>query len=193
VIYVRDSGAWRFGSYLSGALDRKDGERVNERSGLNLALARRYADRYRVVLIEEIVRAPLDGLLARNLLGGMAVWTPPRSEFFEASFYLGAGWAHEQLTTREPDVNYGAGLAGASLAVSLAEKSTLNLVTSYTRDLDVARNYKIGSSVALKAAINSVMGVQLSYAVAYDNAPVKGKVKTNNAFSAGLTLGWKGQ
>ncbi|MEZ5316264.1 MAG: DUF481 domain-containing protein [Vicinamibacterales bacterium] len=193
VIYVRDSGVWRFGSYLSGALDTKNGQRANERAGLNLALARRYGDAFRLVGIEEIVRAPLDGLRSRNLLGGMGVWTPPRQGIFEASFYLGAGWANEKYTTGEPNGNYGAGLTGASLAVAIAEKSTLNLVASYTRDLDVGRNYKIGSSISLKASINSVLGMQLNYAIAYDNAPVRGKVTTNNAFGAGLTLGWKGR
>ncbi len=192
LIYVADSGVWRFGSYLSGALDTKDGERANERTGLNLALARRSGGAYRVVLIEEIVRAPLDGLRARNLLGGMLLWTPVGHERLSPSLYLGAGWASEHFTTDQPIASYGAGLTGASLTIGLAEHSTLNFVGSLTRDLSSARNYTLGSSIALNAAINAVLGLQISYGLAYDNAPAAGKVPTNHAFNAGLTIGWKG-
>jgi putative salt-induced outer membrane protein YdiY len=193
VVYVRDSGAWRFGSYLSGAVETTDGRRNKERAGLNLAIARRYADVFRLVLIEEIVRAPLDGLRARNLLGGMIVWTPVGAARVESSIYAGAGWASEHFTGDQATLNYGAGLAGATSSIQVSETSTLNLVASYTQDLALARNFKIGSSVALKAAVNSILGLEVSYALAYDHNPAANRVRTNNTIGAGLTLGWKGK
>ena len=193
LIYISDSDRWRFGAYGSGAVETKNGLRANERMGLNVALAHQYGDDFRLVLIEEIVRAPLDGIAARNLLGGMGLWTAGSADRVATSLYLGSGWAHEQFTIDQPDTSYGAGLAGASLTLGLAETSTLNLVASYTGDLSSARNYSVGSSIALKAAINSLLGMQISYSLAYDNAPAPGTVQTNHAVNAGLTLGWKGQ
>jgi putative salt-induced outer membrane protein YdiY len=193
VVYVRDSGAWRFGSYLSGALETTDGRRNKERAGLNLALARRYADVFRVVLLEELVRAPLDGLRARNLLGGMIVWTPDGSGRVVSSIYAGSGWASEHFTGGRETLNYGAGLAGATSTIQLSETSTLNVVASYTQDLMAADNFKIGSAVALKAAVNATLGLEMSYSLSYDNSPTRNKARTNNTISAGLTLGWKGK
>jgi putative salt-induced outer membrane protein YdiY len=192
VVYVLDSGAWRFGSYLSGAVENTNGVRNKERAGLNLALARRYSEDFRLVLIEEIVRAPLDGLRARNLLGSMVVWTPDGGGRIESSIYAGAGWASEHFTGDQATANYGALLAGATSSLDLSATSTLNLVGSYTQDLVQGGNYKLGSSVALDAAVNSVLGLQIAYALSYDHAPAQGRVRTNNAISAGLTLGWKG-
>jgi len=193
LVYVRDSGAWRFGAYLSGALEKNNGVRNKERTGLNLALARRFSDALRLVLIEEMVRAPLDGLDFRNLLGGMVVWTPDGSGRVEPGLYAGLGWASEQYASGEPDANYGAGLAGATASISLSETAELNLVGSYTQALGEGTNFKLGSSVALAATVNSILGLQISYALAYDHAPARGLNRTNNVISAGLTLGWKGQ
>lgn len=193
VVYVRDSGAWRFGSYLSGAVETTDGRRNKERAGLNLALARRYADVFRVVLLEELVRAPLDGLRARNLLGGMVVWSPDSGGRVESSVYAGIGWASEHFIGHRDTRNYGAGLAGATSTIQISETSTLNVVASYTQDLLASDNFKVGSSVALKAAVNSTLGLEMSYALSYDNNPTQNKVRTNNTISAGLTLGWKGR
>ena len=193
VVYVRDSGAWRFGSYLSGAVEHTDGVRNKERAGLNLALARRYGEEFRLVLLEEIVRAPLDGIRARNLLGSMVVWTPNGEGRVESSFYGGVGWASEHYTGDEPTSNYGALLAGATSSIALSETSELNLVGSFTQGLAEAENFKFGSSVALDAAVNAVLGLQIAYALAYDHDPARGRVNTNNSVSAGLTLGWKGQ
>jgi putative salt-induced outer membrane protein YdiY len=193
VVYVRDSGDWRIGSYLSGALGSDNGIRNKERAGLNLALARRFSDRFRLVLLEEIVRAPLDGLSVRNLLGGMLVWTPTVAGRIESSFYGGAGWAAERFSSGEPNANYGAGLAGATASVELSATAQLNLVASYTQDLASATNYKMGSSAALKAAVNSVLGLQVSYSLSYDHNPAGNRERTNSVISAGLTLGWKGE
>lgn len=191
IVYVHDNNPWRYSAYLSGASETKDGVTANERAGLNLALARRLNEKVRVVLLEEIVHAPIDGYKARNLFGGMAVWTPQVSDRAETGLYAGAGWQHEQFTTNQPDADYGALLAGATSSIKLSPTATLNLVGSYTQDMAEADNYKLGSSIALIAAINSVLGVHLSYALAYDHAPVAGKVHTNNSFGAGLTIKWR--
>jgi hypothetical protein len=209
VVYVRDSRAWRFGSYLSGALESTNGERADERAGLNLALARRYSKQQRVVLLEEIVRAPLDGLRARNLLGGMALSTAAGRKPVQASVYLGAGWANER-PVRTPasggaiadevsgpegsgqSNNYGAGLAGGTVTIVLAPHSKITGVTSLTQDLGRARNYKLGSTVTLDAAVTSIIGVQMSYSVAYNHSPIDGTLRTNQALNAGLTLAWAG-
>jgi putative salt-induced outer membrane protein YdiY len=192
-VYVLDSGAWRFGSYLSGSVETTNGARTNERAGLNLALARRFSPGLRLVLMEEIVRAPLDGLDWRNLLGGVMVWSPQALERVQTNVYAGVGWAAERYTSG-PDfrADYAAGLIGTSATARLSPTSTLNLVGSFTQDLSDSANYKFGMSTALKAAINSLLGVHVSYALAYDNQPTGAKQKTNNAISAGLTLGFKG-
>ena len=77
--YVRDTAKWRFGSYLTGAYETSRGETTNDRAGLNLALARRLGAQWRLVLIEEVLQAPVDGIDFRNLLGGVAVWAPAKS------------------------------------------------------------------------------------------------------------------
>jgi putative salt-induced outer membrane protein YdiY len=69
----------------------------------------------------------------------------------------------------------------------------VNVVASYTRDLTSAKNYNLGSSIALKTAINTILGMQLSYGIAYDHTPAPGTVPTNHAINAGLTLAWKGE
>jgi putative salt-induced outer membrane protein YdiY len=192
-VYVRDSGVWRFGSYGSAALDTQNGERANERAGVNLALARRYTAQSRIVLLDEVVRAPLDGLTLRHLLGGMVLWTPVGGGRIEMNVYAGAGWAREHFVADAPRADYGAGLSGAAVSIALSAHSSLNAVTSYTGDLGLGTNYKLGSSVALKAALNSVLGLQMAYGVNYDHAPPAGKVRTNHAVNAGITVGLKGK
>jgi Protein of unknown function, DUF481 len=193
LVYVADSGAWRFGTYLTGAYDRSDGVRTNERVGLNLALARRLGVSLTLVGLEEIVHAPLDGLDSRNLLGGVAVWSPPKTDHWQLGVYGGGGWASERYTMPAPAANYGAALAGVNATTTISPTASLAMVTSYTQDTTDADRYRVGSSVALKAAVNSVLAVRLSYAVAYDHAPVGVAKRTNNTVSAGLTLTFKGK
>jgi putative salt-induced outer membrane protein YdiY len=192
LLHVADSGRWRLASYLSGTVETTNGRRSKDRSGLNVALAHRVADALRLVVIEEIVRAPTDGIRWKNLLGGMAVWTPPETERIDWGVYAGAGWASESYTDASPSADYAAGLAGASATIALSETATLALVASYTQDLSLAAEYSVGSSAALRAAVNAVLGLHLSYAVSYDNRPAANRVRTNNAISAGVTLAFKG-
>jgi len=203
-VYLRNAGTWRFGTYGSAAIEHDNGIKSNDRAGLNFAAAKTMSTTLRLVLLEEIVRAPLDGLDLRNLLGSVVVWTPGKTpppptkdaaaappRRVETSIYAGAGWASETYIDNTPDNDYGAALAGASATVTLSPTATLALVQSYTHDLTESDNFKLGTIVAMKAAINTIFGVQLSYALAYDHHPLAGVKTTNNAFSAGFTVSWK--
>ena len=203
-VYLRNAGTWRFGTYGSAAIEHDNGIKSNDRAGLNFAAAKTMSTTLRLVLLEEIVRAPLDGLDLRNLLGSVVVWTPGKTpppptkdaaaappRRVETSIYAGAGWASETYIDTTPDNDYGAALAGASATVTLSPTATLALVQSYTHDLTESDNFKLGTIVAMKAAINTIFGVQLSYALAYDHHPLAGVKTTNNAFSAGFTVSWK--
>lgn len=203
-VYLRNTGAWRFGTYGSAAIEHDNGIKSNDRAGLNFAAARTMSTTLRLVMLEEIVRAPLDGLDLRNLLGSVVVWTPGKTpppqtkdatpappRRIETSIYAGAGWASETYIDNTPDNDYGAALAGASATVTLSPTATLALVQSYTHDLTESDNFKLGTVVAMKAAVNTVFGVQLSYALAYDHHPLAGVKTTNNAFSAAFTVSWK--
>ncbi|HEX5214739.1 MAG TPA: DUF481 domain-containing protein [Vicinamibacterales bacterium] len=204
-VYLRNTGTWRFGTYGSAAIEHDNGVKTNDRAGLNFAAAKTMSTTLRLVMLEEIVRAPLDGLDLRNLLGSVVVWTPGKTapparakdappapvRKLETSIYAGAGWASETYIDATPGNDYGAALAGASATVTLSPTATLALVQSYTHDLTESENFKLGTIVAMKAAINTVFGVQLSYALAYDHHPLAGVKTTNNAFSAGFTVGWK--
>jgi len=203
-VYLRNAGTWRFGTYGSAAIEHDNGIKSNDRAGLNFAAAKTMSTTLRLVLLEEIVRAPLDGLDLRNLLGSVVVWTPGKTpppptkdaaaappRRVETSIYAGVGWASETYIDNTPDNDYGAALAGASATVTLSPTATLALVQSYTHDLTESDNFKLGTIVAMKAAINTIFGVQLSYALAYDHHPLAGVKTTNNAFSAGFTVSWK--
>ena len=203
-VYLRNAGPWRFGTYGSAAVEHDAGIKTNDRVGLNFAAARTMSPTLRLVFLEEVVRATLDGLDLRNLLGSVVVWTPgktaapatkdaaaPPPRRLETSLYGGAGWASEDYIDNTPDNNYGAALAGASATVILSPTATLALVQSYTHDLTESDNFKLGTVASMKAAINTIFGVQLSYAFAYDHQPLAGVKQTNHAFSAGFTASWK--
>jgi Protein of unknown function, DUF481 len=193
VIPVMDTDDWRLGAYLSAAYATTDGETANERAGANLAVARRFGPVLTVAVIEEVVRAPLDGLAHRNLLGSVAVWTPPARDGLQLHLYGGAGWAAEHDTDSRPDRNYGAGLFGASATAQLSPTATLTLAASLSQDLASAARYILGSSVALESAVTAVLGVRVSYALSYTGRPVGRAVRATNALSGGLTLSLKGR
>lgn len=193
LIPVLDTDDWRLGAYFSAAYATTDGETANERAGANLAAARRFRPSLTVAVTEEIVRAPLDGLSHRNLLASVAVWTPTAGDGFQAHLYGGAGWAAEHYTTAQPDRSYGAGLLGASATAKLSPTATLTLAGSLSQDLTTAANYTFGSSIALKSAVTSMLGVRVSYAMSYTGRPVGRAVRLTNALSGGLTLSLKGR
>jgi hypothetical protein len=194
-IYTRHVNKWRYGTYVSGAFETIDGETTNERAGVNLATSYEFAPAWHLIALEEIVKAPLDGLKIRNLIGSVIVWTPTSPQGRVTSgIYGGGGWADEHYTAGE-DLrhNYGAALAGADTSVTLSPTATLTGVASYTQDLSASDKFKVGASVAVKAQINAVLGLHISYAISYDHHPVIGTVPTNNTFAAGLTLAMKGK
>jgi hypothetical protein len=194
-IYTRHVNRWRYGTYISGAFETTDGVTTNERSGVNVATSYEFRPAWHLVGLEEIVRAPLDGLTIRNLVGSVIVWTPTSPEGRVTSgIYGGAGWADEHYTAGvDLKHNYGAALAGADTSVKISPTATLTGVASYTQDLSASEKFKVGASVSLKAQINAVLGMHLSYAISYDHSPVVGTVPTNNTFAAGLTLAMKGK
>lgn len=194
-IYTRHVNKWRYGTYVSGAFETTDGVTTNERAGVNVATSYEFKPAWHLVGLEEVVKAPLDGLKVRNLVGGVMVWTPTSPEGrVNSGLYGGGGWADEHYTAGDdPKHNYGAALAGADTSVKLSPTATLTGVASYTQDLSASDKFKLGGSVALKAQINAVLGMHLSYAISYDHHPVVGTVPTNNTFAAGLTLAMKGK
>ena len=63
---------------------------------------------------------------------------------------------------------------------------------AFTQDLSNSSRFAFGTTVGLKAAVTSVVGTYLTYANSYNHEPAVGKVSTNNAISAGLTVTIKG-
>jgi hypothetical protein len=188
VLYLHDTGTWRFGATAGATRARGFGFTLSERSSADFAAERAIKPNWHLILTGDWFRSPPDGINHRNAGGGVVAWVRQRPKW-AASLFGGMYAVNERYTgVTEPDETFPESLVGAKFAFTPTASNSLGFLVTHAQDLSESTNYRIGAMAVANAQLVKALGLRMSYTYGFDHKPAHGREDATHSVSAGITV-----
>ncbi len=187
---VRETKRFTYGTYLTAARQSSSGKLDNERYGVNFAGAYALSPRWYVMGIEQWNRAPFNLIDWQNVVAGLAVYEAPTKGKMEVGFYGGVGITNQALTIPVPseDRNFSTVQTGIVTRYPMPGGAGFTGLGSWAAQIGRGSNHVISGELAIDTRLVGALGLQTTYAIAYDHEPIANRKGTNQSLTVSVTL-----
>ncbi len=183
--YLRSWPSWGLVAKASGTRVSAGSAPVAEAYFIAFETSRKLTERLSMVIGESIYRNPFSGLAHRNRLGAGIRWVTARTTQWDLTVLTAAGWEHDNyINAFSADIPTTLVLVENHVQIS-ATTSTKQSV-AWFQDLQDSGNYRVHADASIQSAVTHWLGLQLAWAMRFDNEPVDAPEKTDMSFTAGF-------
>lgn len=188
LLYLADTGTWRFGA-SAGAVRTTSGPlTLTERYAVDIAAERPIRPTLRLMLVGDWLQSPFDGLEHRAAAGALVVHVRQPSKQWGMGVFGGLFGVREHHPVPPGRQSFPETVAGARLAFTPTAANAFTALVTHMQEVGDAENYRLGVSLSASAQLVGALGLRISFARGYDHEPVEGRKRATQNLTAAVTV-----